>query len=111
MMKRIVMSFGAFLTGDEIADAVNRYSLALAKAHQTEMVEIPYRSTPSRVDRIELRIGWLVDIGVIHHDDEGRELLEPETVRHLHDTTDSLESVGSIGEESSRSWTRWEYDL
>lgn len=110
-MKRIVMSFGDFLTGDDIADAVSRYSLALAKAHQTEIVEIPYRSTPSRVDRIELRIGWLVDIGVVRHENTGRELLEPETVQHLHSTTDSLERVGSLGEGSSRSWTKWEYDL
>ncbi|HZU92548.1 MAG TPA: hypothetical protein VFF85_02920 [Microbacterium sp.] len=110
-MKRIVMSFGAFLTGDEIADAVNRYSLALAKAHETEIIEIPYRATIDRVDRIELRVGWLVDIGIVHQGEDGRELLEPETVRHLHDTADALEHVGSVGEHSSRSWTRWEYDL
>ena len=110
-MKRIVTSFGGFLTGDEIADAVSRYSLALAKAHETEVVEIPYRPLPGRIDRIELRIGWLVDIGVVRQGEDGRELLEPETVRHLHDTADALERVGTVGETTSRSWTRWEYDL
>ena len=109
-MKRIVMSFGDFLTGDEIADAVSRYSLALAKTHQTEVVDIPYRSTPGRVERVRLQIGRLVDIGVADDREGGRELLEPETVQLIQESADALKRVGSLGEEP-RSWTRWEYDL
>lgn len=112
-MKRIITTFGDFRTGDDIADAVGRYGLALAKVHETDMVEIPYRSANGDVDRIELRIGWLVDIGIAHGegDRDGEELLEPETVRLLRDTALSVERLGFVPEDLTRFWTKWEYDL
>ena len=110
-MKRIVTTIGDFRTGDDIADAIGRYCLALARAHETDLVEFPYRDPRGDVDRIELRIGWLVDIGIAHDGGVGDELVEPDTVRQLRDTALAVERLGFVPEDLSRFWTKWEYDL
>lgn len=115
MMKRILTTFGDFRTGDDIADAVAGYALALARAHETDLVDIPVRTARGAVERLELRIGWLVDIGVVQDDGSrglgGEELLEPDTVRQLGEYALAVQGLGFVPQHSARSWPKWEYDL
>ena len=116
LMKRILTTFGGFQTGDDIADAVAGYALALARAHETDLVDVPYRSASGGVERLELRIGWLVDIGVVQdgvppEGTEGEEPSEPDTVRQLREYTLAVEGLGFVPQKAARSWPKWEYDL
>lgn len=115
-MKRILTTFGGFQTGDDIADAVAGYALALARAHETDLVDIPYRSEHGAVERLELRIGWLVDVGVVQDrasledvDDDGT--VEPDTVRQLREDALAVKDHGYVPQDGARSWPKWEYEL
>ena len=115
-MKRILTTFGGFPTGDDIADAVAGYALALARAHETDFVDIPYRSAQGAVERLELRIGWLVDIGVVRDGDprigfDGEELVELDTVRQLNEHALALQGLEFVPQDAVRSWPKWEYEL
>lgn len=63
-MKQIVTPFGTFLTDEMLADAICRYSRALARVHDSAFVEIPYRDAHGLVRRVVLRVGWLVSLDV-----------------------------------------------
>lgn len=82
-MKQIVTIFGAFLTGDQIADAVSRYARALSKAHDSDVVDLPYRAEGGDVRSVALQVGWLVDLGVVALDHPGEELHDAELVEAL----------------------------
>ncbi|WP_102192114.1 hypothetical protein [Microbacterium aurantiacum] len=115
-MKRILTTVGGFQTGDDIADAVIVYALALARAHQTDTVDIPYRTERGAVERLELRIGWLVDIGVVQdratrEDIDGTETFEPETVQQLREDALAVGGHGYVPQDGARSWPKWEYEL
>lgn len=111
-MKRIVTSYGGFRTGDAIADAVARYSLALAKAHDTDTVDVPFLSQEGGVDRVQMRIGWLVDIGVIADEGAHEEPADPETVERLNERAQAIEDLHFVHEEPARrTWVGWELYL
>jgi hypothetical protein len=83
-MKLIRTSGDSFLTGAEIADAVTTYGLALARARELDVVDIPFVTGDGSVCRAQLRIGWLIDTVVV--DDEmprPDELIELETIFDL----------------------------
>ncbi len=58
-MKLLSNRYGSFLTGDDIADAVLHYGLALAKRKELDVVDIPYRTGDGSIGRVQLTIGWL----------------------------------------------------
>lgn len=115
-MKRILTTFGGFQTGDDIADAVAGYALALARTHETDFVDIPYRSARGAVERLKLRIGWLVDIGVAREGDpqggfDDEELVELDTVQQLNEHALALQGLEFVPQNAARSWLEWEYEL
>lgn len=89
-MKTIVTSTGSFLTGSEIADAVTAYGLALARARRSDVIDIPFLSPDGSVDRVELRIGWLVDTISTAEEKPAEELLEIDTIIDLLDKASAL---------------------
>ncbi|GAA1836900.1 hypothetical protein [Agromyces salentinus] len=60
-MKTLTNRYGSFLTGDDLADAVLHYGLALARRQQLDLVDIPYRAEDGTVGRVQLTIGWLTE--------------------------------------------------
>jgi hypothetical protein len=113
-MKRIVTSYGDFRTGDELADAVGRYGLALARAHLTDSVEFPYLTALGQTDRVEMRIGWLVDIGVVR--DNGAsgnmEIIEPDSAQEMRRRADALDDrLAGWSSHPEASWLFWEHYL
>lgn len=110
-MKEILTSFGGFRTGDDIARAVSRYSLALARMHDTDTIEIPFLAVDGTIQRVEMRIGWLVDIGITEDGSAEVEVVEPRTVRDLHERADAVDQtmVHRAGETAAD--FSWDFDL
>ncbi|MGC5172250.1 hypothetical protein ACPW96_16555 [Micromonospora sp. DT81.3] len=79
-MKTIVTTYGSFLTGTEIADAVTGYGLALARVHGVDVVDIPFVASDGSVSRVDLRIGWLSDMAAVLSDGADDELVEVDTI-------------------------------
>jgi hypothetical protein len=107
-MKRILTSFGSFCTGDDIARATSRYSLALARTHDTDTVDIPFLAGDGTIQRIEMRIGWLVDIAVAEERAGEVEVVEPQTVRDMDERTDAV--AGRLMRHEGDGFS-WDYDL
>jgi len=82
-MKTIVTSFGAFLTGTEIADAVTAYGLALARVRALDVVDIPFVTADGSLHRAEFRVGWRVDMFVASDEQPADELIEVDTILDL----------------------------
>ncbi|HEX5859598.1 MAG TPA: hypothetical protein VFY91_15955 [Microbacterium sp.] len=82
-MKTIVTSYGSFLTGTEIADAVTGYGLVLARAHSVDVVDIPFLADDGSVGRVALRVGWLSDMAAVSTDGLQDELVEVDTIMTL----------------------------
>lgn len=110
-MKRIVTSFGTFLTGDRLADAVCRYSLALAGNFDSAFVDIPYADAHGHRRRVQLRVGWLVDLGVVTAKSEGAEVEDEETVDRILRQSASVERRPGLGASSSSDLTYWESSI
>lgn len=111
-MKRIVTSYGDFRTGDELADAVGRYGLALARAHLTDSVEFPYLTALGQTDRVEMRIGWLVDIGLVRDGGSSAEIVEPASAQDIRRRAEDLDGrLGGSTNGPERSWLFWEHYL
>lgn len=79
-MKTIRTSCGSFLTGSEIADAVTSYGLALARACELDVVDIPFVAADGSVNRVEFRIGWQVETVVTADEQPADELIEVDTI-------------------------------
>ncbi len=89
-MKLLTNRNGSFLTGDELADAVMRYGLALARTRELDIVDIPFLASDGTVRRVQLSVGWNVDTTATSSDSDGiGELVEHETVRSMNAKTAS----------------------
>jgi hypothetical protein len=66
-MKALSTRVGTYVTGDAVADAVLGYALALARVQSLDLVEIPFRAANGAVSRVQLRLGWLVDLDCVSH--------------------------------------------
>ena len=66
-MKALTTRVGTYVTGDAVADAVLSYALALARAQALDLVDIPFRAASGAVSRVQLRLGWLVDLDCVSH--------------------------------------------
>jgi hypothetical protein len=84
-MKTIVTKSGAFLTGTEIADAVSAYGLALARARDLDVVDIPFLAAGGALNRVQLRIGWQIETVVTSDQQPADELIEIDTILDLLD--------------------------
>ena len=115
-MKPLTNRYGSFLTGDDIADAVLRYALALAKRQELDVVDIPYRAGDGSIGRVQLTIGWLTETVATTTSAMSPggvdELIEVDTSMSIYD---KAESTGVIrarpfsAEESAR--LKWSADL
>lgn len=95
-MKAIVTAYGSYSTGTELADAVVAYGLALARDHAVDVVDIPFVSASGRIERVQLRVGWLSDMSSVTVDVVAEELLEDDTLLTLMEHTEAVD--GSRGE-------------
>jgi hypothetical protein len=82
-VKTIRTTNGSFLTGTEIADAVTAYGLALARARELDVVDIPFVTDDGSVNRAEFRIGWQVETVVTADEQPADELIEVATIFDL----------------------------
>lgn len=74
-MKVLTAGGGSYLTGSDIADAVVRYGLALAKRRDVDLVDIPFVGD-GEVRRAAFTIGWRCDTRTVTCAHDGEELIE-----------------------------------
>jgi hypothetical protein len=84
-MKYVATQCGRFLTGTELADAVQHYALALERAHQLALVEIPVIESDGRDARATFAVGLSADAATITAPDRPEELTEVDTVIELYE--------------------------
>jgi hypothetical protein len=84
-MKLLTNRTGSYLTGDELADAVMRYSLALARRRELDVVDIPFITDDGGVRRVELPIGWSANTTATSSAERGQELTESDTARQMNE--------------------------
>ncbi|MGA7149648.1 MAG: hypothetical protein WBX17_14325 [Microbacterium sp.] len=89
-MKTLENRAGAYLTGDEIADAVMEYSGALVQEQLTEVIEIPYLAKPGLIHRVQLLIGWRTDVNAVKDGMHETELEDAEFLHTLRHKTERL---------------------
>ena len=92
-MKTIHTSHGSFATGAEIADAVTEYALALARARMLDVVDIPFVTEGGSVQRVQIRIGWLIDTVVTSEELPGDDLIEVDTILSILSRTHELRGI------------------
>jgi hypothetical protein len=85
VMKYVATQSGRFLTGTELADAVQNYGVALDRAHQLALVEIPVIEADGRGARATFAVGWSAGTATITAPDESEELTEVDTVIGLYE--------------------------
>ena len=61
-MKVLSNTVGSFLTGSAIADAVMALNLALTRRRQVDVVDIPFIDSAGDQSRVQLAIGWHVEL-------------------------------------------------
>lgn len=64
-MKALTTRVGTYVTGDAVADAVLSYALALARIQALDVVDIPFRTAIGDAERVQLRLGFLVDMDCV----------------------------------------------
>jgi hypothetical protein len=95
-MKVLRNTVGSFLTGSAIADAVMALNLALTRRRQVDVVDIPFIDSVGDRFRVQLAVGWHVDLVTQTHPSQREELLEPETTRYFTDRTAGLSEPVSV---------------
>jgi hypothetical protein len=86
-MKKIVTTYGSFATGAELADAVTRYGVALARTHTVDVVDLPIVTADGTAGRVQLRVGWLCDMATVSEDGAWGDLREDDTLLALIERT------------------------
>lgn len=111
-MKTIVTASGAFPTGNEIADAVTAYGLALARVRELDVIDIPYVTHDGEIHRAQLRVGWLVETYVTSDEQVVDELIEADTIFDVMAKTRAISKSIDPGRPgpSTAAWneTNWE---
>ncbi|SEI14039.1 MULTISPECIES: hypothetical protein [unclassified Leifsonia] len=95
-MKEISAGARTFITGTDIAEAVLRYGLALARHQQVDLVDIPVAVADGRTARAGFTVGWHAGTTTLTTTlaDDDEELTEPSTVIEL---TERARRVGHHG--------------
>ena len=89
-MKYLATHSGRFLTGTELADAVQNYGVALERVQQLDLVEIPVIDLDGRAARATFAVGWSADTATITAPDRSEELAEVDTVIGLYEKADAV---------------------
>jgi hypothetical protein len=90
-MKLLTNRNGSYLTGDDLADAVLHYGLALARKQEMDIVDIPFLASDGAVHRVQLTVGWNVETTATSSSDPGDELVESDTTRAMNAKADSMD--------------------
>jgi len=95
-VKLLTNSSGAYLTGDDIADAVVTYGAALANEQRVDLVDLPYIRTDDHgaVGNVTLTIGWRVEISSVDLESERQELRDGALLTDLRNRTAALHPNG-----------------
>lgn len=94
-MKALTTRVGTYVTGDAVADAVLSYALALARRQRLDLVELPFRAAGGEVSRVQIRVGWMVDVDSISQQEQrGPELTDAATTDDLKARELALRSHG-----------------
>ncbi|MFJ5000057.1 hypothetical protein ACIP5T_18035 [Microbacterium sp. NPDC088619] len=91
-MQTIIYGGDAYLTGNEIADALLAYGRALGQEERAELVEIPVREPDGGVVMAKFLIGPASQIVAKEVPGKGPELEDPELVERLRTLTRGVES-------------------
>lgn len=91
-MQTIIYGGDAYLTGNEIADALLAYGRALGQEERAELVEIPVREPDGGVVTAKFLIGPASQIVAKEVPGNGPELEDPELVERLRTLTRGVES-------------------
>lgn len=91
-MQTIIYGGDAYLTGNEIADALLAYGRALGQEERAELVEIPVREPDGGVVTAKFLIGPASQIVAKEVPGKGPELEDPELVERLRTLTRGVES-------------------
>jgi hypothetical protein len=95
-MKLLTNRNGSYLTGTEIADAVLRYGLALAKRQDVDIVDVPFVDSEGRIRRVELMVGWHSDTTATSDSGPTHELIEVDTILAMYAKADSLGVIHAL---------------
>ncbi|WP_106815030.1 hypothetical protein [Microbacterium timonense] len=106
-MKLITTALGSYLTGDDIADAVQEYSHALARDQATDLVDIPV-ITDHTTARLRFTVGWLVQLHTLDAATDHPELIDPATTQALRART-AMRLEGDSG--TARFIDPWDTDF
>lgn len=90
-MKTIVTAYGSFATGTDLADAVTRYGVALARRQAMDVVDVPFVTADGRTGRVQLRVGWLCEMATVSVGGRRGELREDGMVLELMRRTQFVE--------------------
>lgn len=82
-MKALITRVGTYVTGDALADALLNYSLVLARAQRVDLVELPFRAPSGAIARVQVRVGWMVDMDAVSHEQREPEVTEPGLIEDL----------------------------
>lgn len=82
-MKVLTNTVGSFITGSDIADSVMTYGLALAENRQSDIVDIPFLDEDGDESRMQMRVGWRVDVTAREYRTSAPEILDAEAVRSM----------------------------
>jgi hypothetical protein len=93
-MKTLKTRVGTYVTGDDVADAVLSYSLALARLQRLDLVDLPFRAENGDLARVQLRVGWMVDMDAVNDGERKPELIEPAVIDDLKAREVALQSHG-----------------
>jgi len=79
-MKILSTRAGSFLTGDDVADAVLDYDLALSRRRTVALVSVPFLDH-AHERSAQFVIGWNANVSAVSHEEFDRdELHAPDTV-------------------------------
>ena len=93
-MKMLINGTGSYLTGDDIADAVMRYGVALANERRVDLVDVPFVAAAGAVQSVQLTVGWRVELASEHADRAGDELIDGDVAGDLRARTAGLHMSG-----------------
>jgi hypothetical protein len=106
-MKLLTNPNGSYLTGNDIADAVMQYNLALTKTQDVDLVDIPFIAPDRVIRRVELIIGWLNQVTAVSHTEPHDELLEVDTILSLYAKTHAASVHGEPFTDEQMRQNQW----
>ncbi|WP_349898243.1 hypothetical protein [Parafrigoribacterium soli] len=81
-MKTLTLPNAEYVTGSDIADGVLKYSLALTRRQDVDIVDVPFVGDHGAIWRVQLIVGWRMGLAVISSDErsEPGELFDVEAM-------------------------------